>query len=112
MFRRGLTLCCLGALASTMAQCPGDFTLVQDEYCYFKSTSQATWDDANAACEEMNGWLVVLKSTHQNYGLLNWLVEENGMSFSNFFSGPYIGIRRFNTSSEDFTYVMFYCLLF
>jgi hypothetical protein len=84
--------------------CPGDFTLV-DEYCYRKSTEQATWDEANTACEDSDGWLVVLQSREENYGLLEWL-ENNGMVFASFFSGPYIGMRRFNTSTTDFTYVI------
>lgn len=112
MFRHSLTLCCLGTLATIVAQtdtpeiepCPGDYSLVQNEYCYFISTIQGSWDEAYAACEERNGWLVVVKSASQNYGLREWL-EDSGMSFQSFYSGPYIGIRRFNTSTTDFTYV-------
>ena len=114
MFHRAVTILCLGTVAIIGAQtdletpdqiCPAEFSLVQGEYCFYKSTSQETWDAANDVCEDLNGWLVGLESVAENYGLLEWL-ESNGMVFASFFSGPYIGIRRFNTSTTDFTYVI------
>lgn len=113
MFRRSLTLCCLSTLATTVAPqsdtpeietCPDEYSLVDNEYCYYLSPNQAPWDEANAECEERNGWLVAITSANKNFGIREWL-EDSGLTFASFYSGPYIGIRRFNTSTTDFTYV-------
>jgi hypothetical protein len=87
---------------STDSSCPKSFTLVQDTYCYYMSESDTTWDQANEVCEGLGGWMVSVESAEENTELLSWL-ENNGMTFFTFFSGPYIGIRRFNMSSDDFT---------
>ena len=81
--------------------CPNEFNVVQNQYCYHWSTTPSSWDEASSVCDDMNGWLVVIKSIEQNDGLLQWL-EDSGMTFATFFSGPYIGIRRFDTSTTDF----------
>lgn len=98
------TLAAIGCVATddtVEISCPDKFSLVVDKYCFFKSSDDATWDHATSVCETSNGWLATLESAYENEALLDWLFD-SGMSFSTFFSGPYIGLRRTNMSSSDF----------
>mmetsp|Transcript_9027 Transcript_9027/g.15269 ORF Transcript_9027/g.15269 Transcript_9027/m.15269 type:complete len:325 (+) Transcript_9027:89-1063(+) len=92
---------CIPTNADNTQSCPDEYTLVQDEYCFFKSQTEATWDEASEVCEESSGWLVTLESEEENTALFDWL-EESGVTYPTFFSGPYIGLRRFNMSATDF----------
>lgn len=106
--------CCAVALALAMVympvhaddfqSCSAEYTLVQDQYCFFKSQTKATWDEASEVCKDSNGWLVTLESAEENSALFDWL-EETGVTYPTFFTGgPYIGLRRFNMSSTEFVW--------
>ena len=57
-------------------------------------------DDAKIKCENMDSYLVTIDSAEENSALFQWLKNVQDFEWSEWFLGPYIGIKYDDETSK------------